>query len=385
MSFYLRSTVKVGPFRCSLSKSGIGVSAGIPGLRIGASPRGTYVRVGAAGVYTYATSSSSGRRGTPAVVAPPLPPVHFQPGDVVLQDVTGATSMEMRPSKPSELLRSLNEAASRRVLWPWVAVFMIVLALAASPYVLVAGVPAIGVAVWRDRVRRSVVAFYEVDGPQHGHYQRLVDHFQTVCESRMAWHTVAQGRVVTPYQRKVNAGASSLIRREALTRSYGGPPHMASNIAIPTMQSSSRSIFLLPDRVLVKDGTVYAELGYSELSVADDLQRFIEDGRVPSDGTVVGTTWKFVNKNGGPDRRFKDNRQLPVMHYSRVRLASPAGMNTLLSFSDARAAAVLARSVRAMPTPQPIALPTQRQIDSVPIVPVHPPIVAPHLQYRRPV
>jgi hypothetical protein len=57
MGFYIRKSVKAGPFRLNLSKSGIGVSAGIPGLRVGAGPRGTYVHMGGHGVYYRQTLS----------------------------------------------------------------------------------------------------------------------------------------------------------------------------------------------------------------------------------------------------------------------------------------------------------------------------------------
>jgi hypothetical protein len=43
-------SIKAGPLRLNLSRSGIGVSAGIPGLRIGTGPRGSYVRMSAGGV-----------------------------------------------------------------------------------------------------------------------------------------------------------------------------------------------------------------------------------------------------------------------------------------------------------------------------------------------
>ncbi|MFM7316607.1 MAG: DUF4236 domain-containing protein, partial [bacterium] len=38
MGFYFRKSIGVGPFRFNLSKSGIGVSTGIPGFRISQSP-----------------------------------------------------------------------------------------------------------------------------------------------------------------------------------------------------------------------------------------------------------------------------------------------------------------------------------------------------------
>jgi hypothetical protein len=49
MGFYIRKSVKAGPFRFNLSKSGLGVSAGIPGFRVGTGPRGNYVQMGPAG------------------------------------------------------------------------------------------------------------------------------------------------------------------------------------------------------------------------------------------------------------------------------------------------------------------------------------------------
>jgi hypothetical protein len=46
MGIYLRKNLSVGPLRFNLSSSGIGVSAGIKGLRVGTGPRGNYVQIG---------------------------------------------------------------------------------------------------------------------------------------------------------------------------------------------------------------------------------------------------------------------------------------------------------------------------------------------------
>jgi hypothetical protein len=61
---YLRSSLKAGPFRFNLSKSGIGVSAGVPGFRVGTGPRGNYVRIGRGGLPTVPPSRPSGRART---------------------------------------------------------------------------------------------------------------------------------------------------------------------------------------------------------------------------------------------------------------------------------------------------------------------------------
>jgi len=53
MGVYFRKSIKMGPLRFNLSKSGVGVSAGVKGLRIGtrAGRKGTYISAGRKGVY----------------------------------------------------------------------------------------------------------------------------------------------------------------------------------------------------------------------------------------------------------------------------------------------------------------------------------------------
>src|SRR5205085_10647069 len=66
--------------------------------------------------------------------------------------------------------------------------------------------------------------------------------------------------------------------------------------------------------------------------------RFIEDAGVPQDVQVVGTTWQYVNKNGGPDRRFSNNRQIPVAQYGLLKITSRTGLNIHLHVSNLEAA-----------------------------------------------
>ncbi len=47
-----------GPFRFNLSKSGVDISVGVKGLRLGTGPRGNYVHMRRNGIYCRATLSS---------------------------------------------------------------------------------------------------------------------------------------------------------------------------------------------------------------------------------------------------------------------------------------------------------------------------------------
>jgi hypothetical protein len=72
---------------------------------------------------------------------------------------------------------------------------------------------------------------------------------------------------------------------------------------------------------------------YSDLLAQAGVTRFVENEHVPSDGTQVGTTWRFVAKHGGPDRRFNNNRQLPIMLYGELRFTSHTGVRELFHCS----------------------------------------------------
>jgi len=67
MGFYLRKSFRAGPIRLNLSKSGIGISGGVKGARLGVGPRGTYVHAGRGGFY-YRKNLSSWKGRNQSVV-----------------------------------------------------------------------------------------------------------------------------------------------------------------------------------------------------------------------------------------------------------------------------------------------------------------------------
>ncbi|OGI25010.1 MAG: hypothetical protein A2287_09320 [Candidatus Melainabacteria bacterium RIFOXYA12_FULL_32_12] len=51
MGIFIRKSFNVGPVKVNLSKSGIGVSAGVKGFRVGRGPNGNYIHTGRKGLY----------------------------------------------------------------------------------------------------------------------------------------------------------------------------------------------------------------------------------------------------------------------------------------------------------------------------------------------
>lgn len=102
------------------------------------------------------------------------------------------------------------------------------------------------------------------------------------------------------------------------------------------------SLFFLPDVVLCWDGGTFGSIAYQDLRLTQSLTRFIEDGFVPADATIVDRTWRYVNKNGGPDRRFNNNAQLPIAQHGVLVLTSSKGLNIHLNTSNAQASVAAA-------------------------------------------
>ena len=122
MSIFLRKAITVGPLRFNLSKSGIGVSAGIRGLRLGTGPRGNYVHMGRYGLYYRKTlpplSPSRSRSGdAPRPREPEIPEDSHDP----LQEIESAHVSQLVDSSSAEVLRELDEKRRQRRLWPVVA------------------------------------------------------------------------------------------------------------------------------------------------------------------------------------------------------------------------------------------------------------------------
>src|ERR1700692_2497271 len=127
MGFYLHKSVAVGPFRFNLSGSGVGMSVGVRGLRVGTGPHGNYVRMGRGGVYYQQTFHSP---AAPSV-APRVLPSPQDPGGThaPLQEIASANAAQIVDSSSEQLLAELREKRGAISLTPFAIVGSILLLL----------------------------------------------------------------------------------------------------------------------------------------------------------------------------------------------------------------------------------------------------------------
>lgn len=216
MGFYISKSLSVGPFRFNLSKSGIGLSTGIKGFRVGTGPRGNYVHMGRGGLYFRQTIPSSSSRRIPSEIPEEQ-----------------SSSIEFKEIESGSVSQMVDSSSKKPLIWPWVlglsAFLLFALAAASSPvwiYCMLVSLCAGGLfwAIQADKLRKTVVLFYELEPHIKEAFQNLHNAFDSLRSCSRMWHIESEGNITTTYDWKVNAGAGFLVKRKAIAPHAGSPP-----------------------------------------------------------------------------------------------------------------------------------------------------------------
>jgi hypothetical protein len=314
-----------------LSKSGVGVSAGIKGLRYGIRPDGrAYIHGGRYGLYYRQELGGGQRRSDGESAASCGSPTE------VYDTISAAAIGKLSQTTLVELLTDSYTWLRWDYLLFSVAAISSLLAFVVSPLfgalVLVASIGMVVMtAVWETN-RRTVCVHYDMHEQMSDVYRQIVDSLNALAACQQVWALTRSTKVETLTEYKRHAGASRLVDRCAAYVGEGTPPWVETNIQVPTIHSRGQTLYFLPDGVLAYDRSGIGFIDYSDLRISADSTSFIEDA-APSDAKVLSYTWQHPNKDGGPDRRFASNRQVPVCLYGNVALFSTAGLILLIQTS----------------------------------------------------
>lgn len=343
MPFYIRKSVSVGPFRLNFSKGGVGASVGVKGFRVGTGPRGHYVHAGAGGLYYRSSIGRAGERPAGGRDPQPSQPAYVDnvtADGIVMREVDSGDVLLMRDATAKDLLDDVNEKANKTPLAPLVGWGGGILGMGLLFAHTTFGTFVLGVALiawmfvrWIESYQRKAVLFYELEPEAERSFTQMIEAFDVLASCAGKWHVAAGGAVQDLTQWKRNAGASHVVQKAPTTLAYALPGVVSSNLTPPSVKVGAQTLYFFPDIVLIEHRKSFGAVGYGGLDLQWQDSNFIEDGTVPADALVIGQTWKHPNKSGGPDRRFRDNYQIPICRYETFHLRSSSGLNELLEFS----------------------------------------------------
>lgn len=331
MGFRYRKSINLGGgFKVNISKSGIGYSWGVKGYRITKTARGTVrrtVSIPGTGIAFVDETRKNNHKVHQA--APPQPAASVDTNYYDTKEIVNSAASNMVSDGLEDILETIRKSLlinriSTIGIWG-----SLLLSCGTPPLFLVLlGFVALKVYVKKAGV---VTLDYAIDPDQQDQVNRRINAMLKIANSSSIWRIMETSKVI---DKKYAAGASNTVKRIVCTAATKAPFPFKTNAPVVSFKAGKETLVFLPDKLfIIQKGTVGA-LSYSDIQTFTGTTHFIESERVPQDATVIDSTWKYVNKSGGPDKRFKDNRKLPICLYGKMELTSASGLNTVIMFSN---------------------------------------------------
>lgn len=334
MGLRFRKSINLGGgFRINLSKSGVGYSWGTKGYRITKKASGgtrTTASIPGTGL-SYVSdsrkhrSSSSTHSSTHSTTPHPVSHAdnHYAPEEIKNQRADTMVSEGLE-----EMLASANKALkakSRSKVFFWIS---FVLGFAMPPLFIVSAICFIyGIYIKKKGV---ITLDYTFEDDQAELVAERMKPLLNIAKSKKIWRIYESSKVIN---KKYEAGASSSIKRKDCKATTKLPFPFKTNSTAICFMSGKETLVFLPDKLFILQGKKVGALSYTDVKTSVHGQRFIESEAVPKDATIVDYTWQYVNKSGGPDKRFQNNRKIPICFYGEIEIKG-AGVNTDIMFSN---------------------------------------------------
>ena len=360
MSWRFRKTFKVLPgVRLNVSKSGISTSIGAAPFTVNIGPRGVYrtaslpgtglsarQRIGTPATNTDSRSNSPSESLHPALS--PRPPSQLPAGLNVGEEIRSAGTDVMTSAGLSEFRNLLTkahkeyaaltseiatvtpravQARARHDRWKRGLLFRRIFTAKFARIAEDADSVEAELNELQDQLKLARLATeITVESDVAGVYSRLCDAFAAMSQSKRIWDTLARKSTDRIAER---TAASEAVTRALVTFRRGQSDILSCEWAVPMLENrSGGDVYLYPAFVLYHvTRDTFAVIDVRDVTIEYVPTHFIERETIPADSPTVGRTWLKVNKDGSPDKRFKDNVQIPIVQYGTLKLKSGTGLN----------------------------------------------------------
>jgi hypothetical protein len=176
-------------------------------------------------------------------------------------------------------------------------------------------------------------------------YDRVVECFKKLSASMKIWDVTSanpQDRLAT------RSAASTVVNKREVKFGIKSLPDLKSKFETLWLKNANGAdLYFYPNFIVMySNQKQFALIGLHEIDFYHNAVSFIEAGTVPSDSKIIDKTWAKVNKNGTPDKRFKDNYQIPIVRYGDMSLNTNTGLNEQYEFSNYESSAEFATAFK---------------------------------------
>ncbi len=179
----------------------------------------------------------------------------------------------------------------------------------------------------QEQLRLTTIATeITVDRAQAEPYYRLRDTFAILSESQKVWNVLTETAIDRVAER---SNADTAVNRTPVQLSLNSCDLIRWEQKVPHLPNrTGGDMFIYPGFILYRASKqAFALIDSRDVTLRFVSTRFTETDPVPSDSQIVGRTWDKCNKDGSPDRRFRDNYQIPVVNYGTLLFGSRDGLD----------------------------------------------------------
>lgn len=349
MRFRRRTKLFPGVY-LNFSKTGISTTIGVPGASVNFNKQGAFLNTGIPGTGIYDRQKIGGGKKTQNIpVADTNTPIESYSTEqigVIRTEQAEATTTEGLQELKKTLLDCYQERNDlKKEIGKAKSKLTFTTVLLVSSYILIFGL----FIKWFNENRKDKKEFLmdlekqlencfvnldiDADIQIDSKYLGLLETYKNLLTSELIWDITSS---VSVDQRATRSAAAAAVTRRAVKFDFGNIDIIKSKYdALHFENANGGDIYIYPAFVAIVDAQKkFGLVDIRELDFNFHGQRFIEEEKVPKDATVVDHTWVKVNKNGSPDKRFKDNYQIPICLYGDIELTSTTGLNEAYSISN---------------------------------------------------
>jgi hypothetical protein len=232
-------------------------------------------------------------------------------------------------AEAAEVDRTLSDAVRR---FPWFTLLVGLLALVwlvsvvrhftlASAVIkaLLLAVPAVAASVLRTKGSKVFLG-YILDRDARSRLQAVRNAFGCLRHSSKVWLCELHGHGGAA-DWALTAGAEASAGKLPVPV-FGRPiPNVETNVRVRGFAARDKAVYFLPEKILVIDGGQVRFVDYMACTIVTGALVYPElEGKVYPDAEPAGKRYRHVTADGGPDPRFADNPQVPLLRFGRLRL-----------------------------------------------------------------
>lgn len=335
----------------NFSKTGISTTLGVPGASVNLGKQGAYLNTGIPGTGLYDRQKIGGGRKRKQTTPPPniRIPKEIVPNaeiDAIKTDEAETTTSQGLQELKKMLLDCYQERIDlKNDIEKATTKLTIATVLMVFSYLLIFGF----FIKWFKENREDKKEYLtdlitqlencfvnidmDVDEQIEMKYQNLLENYKSLLTCEKIWDITATASVD---QKTSRSAASASVTRRLVKFGFGNIDIIKSkHDALHFENANGGDLYIYPAFLaIVDDQKKFGLVDIRELDFNFYEQKFLEEDKVPKDAVVVDHTWAKVNKNGTPDKRFKDNHQIPICKYGKIELTSSTGLNEAYSLSS---------------------------------------------------